>query len=275
MPARASMCLEEERLKPEPEEEGGGGVEPDYRPALQGLYEVCKSTFTPAGVPFSTQALQGVRRLLDGIKPMDVGLDETMPTENDRGFGFFGMMNGRHSSIVSRWAPPVSYLHIYECEDFSMGIFCLPTSAVIPLHNHPGMTVLSKLLYGSMHVKAYDWIDHSDTAQPRLAKLVVDRTLSAPCESAVLYPTSGGNMHAFTAVTSCAVLDILAPPYSTEDGRHCTYYRDLPYSSFAGNYSVNERVDGNELDLAWLEEFQPPDDFVVEGAPYRGPRIIC
>ncbi|KAH7444600.1 hypothetical protein KP509_02G084700 [Ceratopteris richardii] len=163
-------------------------------------------------------------------------------------------------------------MHIYECRDFSMGIFCLPTSAVIPLHNHPGMTVFSKLLYGSMHVKAYDWWDPNDVKEPRLAKLVVDRTFSAPCEPSVLYPTSGGNIHAFTAVTSCAFLDVFAPPYSNEDGRHCSYYQDFPFSSFKGSLK-EQSSDIRELDLAWLEECQPADDYIVKGAPYRGPRI--
>lgn len=66
----------------------------------------------------------------------------------------------------------------------------------------------------------------------RLAKLAVDKVLTAPCDTSILFPNTGGNLHCFTAITPCAVLDILAPPYSENAGRKCTYYHDYPYTSF-------------------------------------------
>lgn len=252
---------------------------------VQKLHDVCKATFQVSTSP-TPQSLQRVRMVLNSVKSSDVGLDEESAEQQERGFGLFGVngRRGRHS-LLARWAPPISYLHLYECEAFSMGIFCLPTSAVIPLHNHPGMTVFSKLLYGSMHVKAYDWVTSVDekfsngnASSPRVAKLVVDQITSAPSEAAVLHPTSGGNIHAFTAVTPCAVLDVLAPPYSAALGRNCTYYREylsggLPGAE-AGMIEDKGLDENDDQGYSWLEEFQPPDDFVVHRGVYRGPKVV-
>jgi cysteamine dioxygenase len=72
----------------------------------------------------------------------------------------------------------------------------------------------------------------------RLAKVKVDADFTAPCNPSILYPEDGGNLHCFTAVTACAVLDVLGPPYSDFDGRHCTYYTNYPFPNFSGKFST-------------------------------------
>ncbi|XP_034050561.1 2-aminoethanethiol dioxygenase-like [Thalassophryne amazonica] len=47
-------------------------------------------------------------------------------------------------------APPVSYMHIYETENFSMGVFLLRGGASIPLHDHPDMHGMLKVCHGFM-----------------------------------------------------------------------------------------------------------------------------
>ncbi|KAJ4961200.1 hypothetical protein NE237_021110 [Protea cynaroides] len=237
---------------------------------VQKLFETCQEVFATggAGVVPSPEDVERLRSVLDSMKPEDVGLTEDMAC--------FQM-------IDRETTPPIIYLHLYECNRFSIGIFCLPQSGVIPLHNHPGMTVFSKLLFGSMHIKSYDWVtDVSDNGKEnlnpspyqspgkgfRLAKTKNDSVFTAQSNTSILYPAAGGNMHCFTAVTPCAVLDVLGPPYSDD----CTYYRDFPYASLSGDAGLEP--EGGRAAYSWLEEREKPEDFVVLGAMYKGPKIV-
>lgn len=79
------------------------------------------------------------------------------------------------------------------------------------------------MLYGQLHVKSYDWANAQQdndrqSHTPSAAHVVMDEVVEAGSEPAVIFPTAGGNIHQFTAVTDCAVLDILAPPYSSQGG---------------------------------------------------------
>ncbi|CAO2826798.1 unnamed protein product [Amaranthus hypochondriacus] len=241
---------------------------------IQTIYDLCRRSFSlTSTVPPPSQIVQTLSSLLDTVTPADVGLQEEN-VDDDRGYGL-SMLNPFNRA--PRWAQPITYMDIHDGDSFTMCIFCFPTSAVIPLHDHPGMTVFSKLLYGSLHVKAYDWVEPpqfvksngSECSQVRLAKLVTDGVLTAPCPTRILYPNSGGNIHCFTAVTPCAILDILTPPYLEDAGRKCTYYHDYPYSSISKDEAIN---DGKEENYAWLAEIEAPNVYMRPGN-YSGPSI--
>ncbi|RLM92529.1 plant cysteine oxidase 5-like isoform X1 [Panicum miliaceum] len=236
-------------------------------PKIKNLSNACKVSFSPDG-PISEEALERVRALLDEIRPLDVGLDNEAQIARNWNSSTRPSNGRRGRNGANQFTAPIQYLHIHECESFSMGIFCMPPSSVIPLHNHPGMTVLSKLLYGRLHAESYDWInvpDHpSDQLQARPAKLVRDCEMTAP-ETTILYPNRGGNIHTFRAITPCALFDVLSPPYSAEDGRHCSYFR----KSLVNQPPVVLPTEIDSSQVVWLEELedhQPPEGFVVARA---------
>jgi len=155
---------------------------------------------------------------------------------------------GLSTEKVEGMAPSqVKYLHICETKHFSMGVFVLGKGARIPLHDHPDMTVLSKILVGDVRVWSYDWLTHpsdnglanGDAHKVKPAKMHLEAIVQGPSPPRTLYP-SQGNLHTFLAITAAAILDIQGPPYNDHD-RECCYYRVVPQPDTTGGAGEHDQ----------------------------------
>ncbi|ETV85518.1 hypothetical protein, variant 2 [Aphanomyces astaci] len=125
------------------------------------------------------------------------------------------------SSNVHLMGSDVFYVSLYHGETMMMGIFFMPPHAVIPLHDHPCMSVVSRVLYGAVHLKAYSIVDANSTDDDGhhalLARRSRDKLLQAPC-TMELSP-SHHNIHELVAAgdIGCAIFDVMIPPYDEYD----------------------------------------------------------
>ena len=142
-----------------------------------------------------------------------------------------------------------TYLGIVENDEYAIAAFLLQPGATIPLHDHPGMTVLSKVVRGSLRVKSFD-VDNEGKARRSISLMT---SADGP---AALYP-SVNNVHEFEAGDGGAVvLDVIVPPYDEDSGRACHYFEAVVIG------------DG----VFRLREIPEPADFECLGAVYNGLR---
>ncbi|HEY0515382.1 MAG TPA: hypothetical protein VGH73_26030 [Thermoanaerobaculia bacterium] len=107
-------------------------------------------------------------------------------------------------------------------------LFLVPRGGVLPLHDHPDMTVLLRVVAGRFSIRSYDWAAEPPDADPpvsRLARQVADRVVTGADPVQVLLPGQG-NLHRIEALEEGAFVDVFSPYYSEADGRPCTYYRE-------------------------------------------------
>uniref|UniRef100_A0A8C6TL42 2-aminoethanethiol (cysteamine) dioxygenase a n=1 Tax=Neogobius melanostomus TaxID=47308 RepID=A0A8C6TL42_9GOBI len=162
--------------------------------------------------------------------------------------------------------PPVTYMHICETPVFSMGVFLLRSGASIPLHDHPGMNGMLKVLYGKVSVRCFDKLDSEDV--PSLCRSML-RCVSeySPSSTPCLLTPQRDNLHQIQALGGpAAFLDILAPPYDPDNNRDCHYYRVLQPS--ATSSEAPERPEET-----WLLEIPQPEEFWCGGQVYSGPPV--
>ncbi|RLN98338.1 hypothetical protein BBJ28_00010755, partial [Nothophytophthora sp. Chile5] len=123
------------------------------------------------------------------------------------------------------------------------------------------MGVISRVLYGSLHIKSYDLVSSTNAGETaastsgkklQMARQCSDEVITAPRTTELL--PDRGNLHEFVGgdEIGCAIFDILTPPYDVAEGRDCTYYRVAGTSVAATTGEQKEK-------LVALESFDPVD----------------
>ena len=150
---------------------------------------------------------------------------------------------------IQEYKGACTYLGIVEHADYAIAAFVLAPHAKIPLHDHPGMTVLSHVVRGSMQVTSFDV--GADGKARRSSSIMT--SADGP---AALFP-SVNNVHEFRAgADGACVLDVIVPPYDEDAGRACHYFEAVS-------------IRGGVFELREIPE---PADFECLGAVYQGLR---
>ncbi|KAG0692603.1 2-aminoethanethiol dioxygenase [Chionoecetes opilio] len=190
---------------------------------------------------------------------------------------------------AGRDGAPVTYMQIYEDHDLTICVFILKRGVRLPLHDHPGMCGLLKVVHGAVSVQSYTLLRDSETQgrnAPTHKALGDHNHISYPPHHvlpATKHPEvvatadnpacrlnpGDNNVHEIHALDGpAAFLDILSPPYGNDARlgleRDCHYYREVGGGVGGGG-------DGGKVLLCQVET---PVDFWCDQAEYKGP-LVC
>jgi len=168
---------------------------------------------------------------------------------------------------------PCTFINIYEKPDspFSVSIFIIDENYKMPLHDHPNMTGLLKVISGKLKAECYTQIqtDKENGLLEKIVRVEEPKILSSSSEAAVLYPDRY-NFHELTALDGpAAFFDILSPPYSdisdsTPDARHCSFFK-----------KEKIMVDSNGLNpTVKLTQIPVPDHYYCDSVYYEQPDFM-
>ncbi|XP_054167163.1 2-aminoethanethiol dioxygenase-like [Oppia nitens] len=240
------------------------------QPMAQSVARLAQMTFTInrlVAEDVFNESLNKLKKLLSQMTHKDINLDKELMNES-----LISRLRSRRCSVT--------FVPICETQHFQMCCFALRTNRCrIPLHNHPQMFGLIKVIYGCVSVDNY-------TALPVDGKYILPNDVSKRVERwqrdflvpviyngkttidsqskevCVLTPNQR-NYHEVVAIDGPAViLDILGPPY--REDRECHYYKVV-------TTVYDHRL---QRDITWLLELEdPPEDYRCDSLPYMGPNI--
>ncbi|CAD7083606.1 unnamed protein product [Hermetia illucens] len=217
------------------------------------------ATFDRKNVASFNKNFSVLKQLVDQLTPCDINLNMDLTT--DEAFSRVGKA-------------PVTYVNLMEDEEFEFSVFILRSGFTMPLHDHPVMHGILKVMSGSAMIESFTKEEATGSAgqqllyDPDAVRIEVVQDEPRLCtnndESVVLTPTKR-NYHEITAVGGVAAFfDILSPPYDSNipfyGRRKCSYYRVIPRNGESGKRT--------------LERIPPPRDFYCDRGNYEPPDFL-
>ena len=125
-------------------------------------------------------------------------------------------------------------------EDYRLVLFFIKKGQVMPLHDHPNMSVYFKLMFGKLSYNSYDKIDkkfqYNQFSNDEYEEVLANKTRVEAKKrekkyldqnNLLLVRPSVGNMHKFVAEEDSCFFDICLPNYTTDSLRRITYFNEI------------------------------------------------
>jgi hypothetical protein len=162
--------------------------------------------------------------------------------------------------------------------DYRLVLFFIKKGTVMPLHDHPNMSVFFRLVFGNLKYHSYDKIDekykYNDFSEDEYLELLDNKArieakkskaMNLKTDDLLFVRPSTNNMHEFVAQENSCFFDICLPNYTpANSSRRITYFKEV----------LQDKTQVMKSGLTELEYYTTPPvmpvDMKVEELDYRG-----
>lgn len=125
-------------------------------------------------------------------------------------------------------------------DDYRLVLFFIKKGTIMPIHDHPNMSVYFKLMFGSLKYTQYDKVadkyrynqfsnDEYDEILHTKKQVHAKKTNEKIIDDGeiLLVRPSSGNIHKFVAQEDSCFFDICLPNYTSDSLRRITYFNEI------------------------------------------------
>ncbi|XP_055347863.1 2-aminoethanethiol dioxygenase-like [Paramacrobiotus metropolitanus] len=249
--------------------------------------------------PAFRTAFQALQSSLAQLQLGDLGLDEgRLEAWRDKGRAPVLYMSVVDAEATEKAAPPQPHpppnSPAPAAKDpanvMTVAAFIVKPGARLPLHNHPKMYGILRVLHGQLTVQTYSSVGPltsrpgaDNTPAGLLARKGPMQVVTPACAPLVL-SRHNDDIHEITndTPTMAIFLDVLAPPYDFRkcdpDDDDCNKgHREISFYQEKGPASPDDLTAARQADgrdYVILEEIPCPDSFTTDHVDYSGPSLL-